>query len=49
MGTILSLFDIPIMHTYVDDLIRWLNRRILKRKWEWPVTAHFDDDTLEGK
>ena len=26
IGTILSLFDIPIMHTYVDDLTRWLDR-----------------------
>jgi HAE1 family hydrophobic/amphiphilic exporter-1 len=44
MGTILSLFDIPIMHTYVDDLIVWLNLRFLKRKWEWPVTEHFGDE-----
>ena len=43
VGTILSLFDIPIMHTYIDDLIRSLNRRFLKREWEWPVTAHFED------
>ena len=49
MGTILSLFDIPIMHTYVDDLIKSLNLRILRRKWEWPVTAHFADDGLESK
>jgi HAE1 family hydrophobic/amphiphilic exporter-1 len=40
MGTILSLFDIPIMHTYVDDLIKWLNRRFLNRKWEWPIDPH---------
>ncbi len=38
MGTILSLFDIPIMHTYIDDLVVWLNRRFLKREWKWPVT-----------
>lgn len=25
-GTILSLFDIPIMHTYVDDFVSWLRR-----------------------
>lgn len=31
VGTILSLFDIPIMHTYVDDFQQWLNR-ILRRK-----------------
>jgi hydrophobic/amphiphilic exporter-1 (mainly G- bacteria), HAE1 family len=42
MGTILSLFDIPIMHTYVDDLIKWLNRRFLKREWEWPVRTQTD-------
>lgn len=43
MGTILSLFDIPIMHTYVDDLIQWLNRTFLKREWHWPVRDHFSD------
>lgn len=37
VGTILSLFDIPIMHTYVDDFIKWLNRTFLNRDWEWPV------------
>jgi HAE1 family hydrophobic/amphiphilic exporter-1 len=26
VGTILSLFDIPIMHTYLDDLNRWATR-----------------------
>lgn len=26
VGTVLSLFDIPIMHTYVDDLVNWLGR-----------------------
>ena len=45
IGTILSLFDIPIMHTYVDDLIKWLNRKVLKREWEWPVTESTDTDT----
>lgn len=44
MGTILSLFDIPIMHTYVDDFIRWLNKTFLGREWSWPVT---DTDALE--
>ncbi len=38
VGTILSLFDIPIMHTYVDDFIKWLNRTFLNREWHWPVT-----------
>jgi hydrophobic/amphiphilic exporter-1 (mainly G- bacteria), HAE1 family len=37
VGTVLSLFDIPIMHTYVDDLLRWLNKTFLNRDWEWPV------------
>ena len=37
MGTILSLFDIPIMHTYVDDFIRWVNKTFLGREWSWPV------------
>lgn len=26
-GTILSLFDIPIMHTYMDDVVNWLRRK----------------------
>ncbi len=26
MGTILTLVDIPIMHTLVDDLLRWFQR-----------------------
>ena len=37
-GTVLSLFDIPIMHTYVDDFVRWLNRTFRGKEWEWPVT-----------
>jgi HAE1 family hydrophobic/amphiphilic exporter-1 len=49
MGTILSLFDIPIMHTYVDDFIRWVHRTFLGRDWQWPVTDLTHDDTpLEG-
>ena len=32
VGTVLSLLDIPIMHTYVDDLAVWVNRRLLKRR-----------------
>jgi len=38
VGTALSLLDIPIMHTYVDDFVKWLNRTFLGREWEWPVT-----------
>lgn len=49
IGTVLSLFDIPIMHTYVDDFIKWVNRRFLKKEWEWPVTAHFGDRERPGE
>ncbi len=38
IGTILSLFDIPITHTLVDDLTRWLNKTFLNRDYHWPVT-----------
>ncbi|WP_395090100.1 efflux RND transporter permease subunit [Armatimonas sp.] len=38
IGTVLSLFDIPIMHTYVDDFIRWLNKTFLNRDWQWQKT-----------
>jgi len=38
VGTVLSLFDIPIMHTLVDDLMRLLYRIFLRREWHWPVT-----------
>jgi hydrophobic/amphiphilic exporter-1 (mainly G- bacteria), HAE1 family len=37
VGTILSLLDIPIMHTFVDDFIKWINKVFLNRDWEWPV------------
>ncbi len=43
IGTVLSLFDIPIMHTYVDDLIKWGNRKFLKREWEWQAIDSVDD------
>src|SRR4029077_12694386 len=39
VGTILSLLDIPIMHTVVDDLVKWLNRVFLRRDGEWPATT----------
>ncbi|MCS6861023.1 MAG: efflux RND transporter permease subunit, partial [Abditibacteriales bacterium] len=38
VGTMLSLLDIPIIHTYVDDFIKIINRIFLRREWEWPVT-----------
>ena len=47
VGTILSLFDIPIMHTYVDDLVVWMNRRFLKREWHWPVTELPEEEEEE--
>jgi HAE1 family hydrophobic/amphiphilic exporter-1 len=36
-GTFLLLFDIPIMHTLTDDVIRWVNKIFLGRDWHWPV------------
>jgi HAE1 family hydrophobic/amphiphilic exporter-1 len=38
VGTLLSLLDIPIMHTFVDDFIQWLNKSFRGRDWHWPVT-----------
>lgn len=46
VGTILSLFDIPIMHTYVDDFVIWINRTFLKREYVWPVTLDQDGNPL---
>ncbi|MBW3635264.1 MAG: efflux RND transporter permease subunit, partial [Armatimonadetes bacterium] len=43
IGTILSLLDIPIMHTYVDDFIKWLNKTFLGRDWHWPVREPEED------
>jgi len=47
VGTVLSLFDIPIMHSYVDDLQRLFYRYILRREWKWPVTAGLDDGMID--
>jgi hypothetical protein len=30
VGTVLSLLDIPIMHTMIDDLVRWLQVHVMK-------------------
>ena len=38
IGTLLTLFDIPIMHTLVDDLRAWFYRKFLKKEYVWPVT-----------
>ena len=47
VGTILSLFDLPIMHTYVDDFIGWLHRTFLNRAWQWPTeTEKTDSENL---
>jgi HAE1 family hydrophobic/amphiphilic exporter-1 len=42
VGTVLSLFVIPVMHTFLDDVVRWLNRTFLGREWHWPVTEPQD-------
>ncbi|CCW35799.1 cation/multidrug efflux pump [Chthonomonas calidirosea] len=34
-GTLLSLFVIPLMHTFVDDLMRWGYRIYFGRDWTW--------------
>jgi hydrophobic/amphiphilic exporter-1 (mainly G- bacteria), HAE1 family len=36
-GTLLSLLDVPIMHTFVDDFIRWLNKTFRGHDWHWPM------------
>ncbi len=47
IGTLLSLLDIPIMHSFVDDLIRWLNRTFLNRDWTWPVLHPVEDNSTQ--
>jgi HAE1 family hydrophobic/amphiphilic exporter-1 len=42
-GTILSLFDIPIMHTFVDDFVQWLHRTFGNREYRWAVIDPPDD------
>ena len=44
-GTILSLFDIPIMHTFVDDFVRWLNKTFRDRDYTWPTPDEEQDDS----
>ena len=44
IGTVLSLFDIPIMHTYLDDFVKWLYRTFLNREWRWPVASDATDE-----
>ncbi len=47
VGTVLSLFDIPIMHTYVDDFTRWTNKVFLGRDYEWPVVEEGEGDAAQ--
>lgn len=44
VGTVLSLFDIPIMHTFMDDLTRWLNKTFRDREYVWPTLAKEEED-----
>jgi HAE1 family hydrophobic/amphiphilic exporter-1 len=46
VGTVLSLLDIPIMHTFVDDFIKWLNKTFLGRDWQWPVIHRNDAQSM---
>ncbi|HEX4998987.1 MAG TPA: efflux RND transporter permease subunit [Terriglobia bacterium] len=46
IGTILSLFDIPIMHTVLDDFVRWLNRTFFGRDTRGAVHA-IEDANVE--
>lgn len=39
IGTLLTLFDIPIMHSLVDDLNRWIHEKLLRRPYHWPKLA----------
>lgn len=39
VGTILSLFDIPIMHTYLDDLSSWVSKTFRGREPDWRPSA----------
>ncbi len=47
-GTFLSLFDVPIMHTFTDDVVRWLNKIFLNRDWSWPVRQEAEDEEPES-
>ena len=44
VGTTLSLFDIPIMHTYLDDLMVWLNRTFFNRTYQWRKAEEESDE-----
>lgn len=42
VGTLLSLLGIPVMHSAIDDLVRWLNRTFLNREARWPGSQSDD-------
>ena len=46
MGTILTLYDIPIMHTYIDDFLRWFNRTYLNQEYRWAVTEPPEEERV---
>ncbi|HET6383319.1 MAG TPA: efflux RND transporter permease subunit [Armatimonadota bacterium] len=48
VGTALSLIVLPVMHTLVDDAIRWTYRTFLGREWSWPVIDPEKDDDRDG-
>jgi HAE1 family hydrophobic/amphiphilic exporter-1 len=45
VGTVLSLFVLPVMHSYTDDFVRWLNRTFLNREWSWPIDPDAEEDS----
>ena len=44
VGTILSLFVIPVMHSCLDDLMKWLSRTFLEREWHWKIAGENEDE-----
>jgi HAE1 family hydrophobic/amphiphilic exporter-1 len=46
VGTLLTLFVIPVMHMYVDDLTYFLYRRFLRREYVWKITLEVPEKTL---
>jgi HAE1 family hydrophobic/amphiphilic exporter-1 len=47
MGTFQSLFDIPVINTYVDDAGRGVYKTLLGREFLWPVTKPPEDEAQE--
>lgn len=44
VGTVLSLFVIPVMHSVMDDLVKWGNRTFLGREWRWEKADEKDNE-----